>query len=164
RDLVATQSKGSRVVRPVVRPVLIAPATKPAGELLEEMRARRRQLAVVLDEYGGTAGIVTLENLFEALVGPIHEEKGSDDDRDSGVDVVPEPDGSLILDGLTRLEELEELTDVRVHPDRRAEVDTIGGLVMAELGRVPKPGDEVALGGYRLRVEAVDGRRVAAVR
>jgi CBS domain containing-hemolysin-like protein len=164
RELVSAQRAGVSDLRSVLRPVLIAPATKPADELLEQMRIDRRQLAVVLDEYGGTAGIVTLENLFEALVGPIHEEDAAWDDSVHAPQPLLEADGSVVLDGLTRLDELEELTAVRVPARRRAEVDTIGGLVMAELGRMPNAGDEVAVDGHRLRVEALDGRRVAAVR
>jgi putative hemolysin len=163
RDLVAAQRTGATDPSVVLRSILATPSTKPADELLEEMRAEGRQLAVVIDEYGGTAGIATLENLFEALVGSIREENLTRDDT-AHADAVREADGSLLLDGLTRLEEFEELTDVRVPPSIRAEVDTVGGLVMAELGRVPDPGDEVALDGHRLRVVALDGRRVAAVR
>jgi putative hemolysin len=155
RDLVAAERIGAPDFRAAVRPALIAPATKPADELLEEMRAEGRQLAVVLDEYGGTAGIVTLENLVEALVGRIEEAPLASHKA---------TDGSVVLDGLTRLDEFEELTDVRIDPGRRAEVDTLGGLVMAELDRLPQVGDEVAIDGARLRVEALDGRRVATVR
>jgi CBS domain containing-hemolysin-like protein len=68
------------------------------------------------------------------------------------------------MEGLTRLDELEELADLRIEPTRRAEVDTVGGLVMAELGRLPTVGDEVSIAGRRLRVESLDGRRIAAVR
>jgi CBS domain containing-hemolysin-like protein len=164
RDLVTAQRNASSNLRSILRPVLIAPATRPADELLEEMRRQRLQLAVVLDEYGGTAGIVTLENLFEALVGRIRHEVIALDDATRALDVVHEPDGSLLLEGLTRIEELEEVADVQVAPKRRAEVDTVGGLVMAELGRLPRVGDEVALDSRRLRVEALDGRRVAAIR
>lgn len=165
RDLIGAQRTGATDPSVVLRSVLVTPSTKPADELLEEMRAEGRQLAVVIDEYGGTAGIATLENLLEALVGSIREEQiARDDAPPPHVDVVREADGSLLLDGLTRLEEFEELTEVRVPPSIRAEVDTVGGLVMAELGRVPDPGDEVALDGHRLRVVALDGRRVAAVR
>jgi len=162
RDLVIAQRNGTPDLPTILRPVLVAPATKPADELLEEMRRQRRQLAVVLDEYGGTAGIVTLENLFEALVGRIPDEKTALDH--ATVEVLPEPDGSVLLEGLTRIEELEEVAAVQVPPKRRAEFDTVRGLVMAELGRLPRVGDEVELDSRRLRVEALDGRRVAAIR
>jgi CBS domain containing-hemolysin-like protein len=134
----------------LLRPVLIAPASKPAGDLLEELRSSRQQLAVLLDEFGGTAGIVTPEDLLEALIGPASA-RGQ------------EPDGSLILDGLTRLSHLEELAGVRFDADAR-QVDTLGGLVMHRLGRIPSPGDEIRLDGWLVRVEELEGRRAARLR
>ncbi len=156
-------SAGAASVGAVLRSVLVSPATRPADTLLEEMRTQRRHLAVVLDEYGSTAGIVTLENLFEALVGRIPPEESAYT-ATTPVDAHVAGDGSLVLEGLTRLDELEELADVQIEPTRRAEVDTLGGLVMAELGRLPSVGDEISIGGRRLRVESLEGRRIAAVR
>ncbi len=148
--------------RTLLRPVLVVPETKHADDLLDEMRAARRQLALVIDEYGGTAGIVTLENLIEALVGRIEEEPPI------GADVPPpvtvEPDGSLMLDGLMRLDELEEVADVKLADEVHEQVDTLGGLVMAMLDRIPEVGDEVKVGSRTVRVEQLDGRRVDAVR
>jgi CBS domain containing-hemolysin-like protein len=148
--------------RTLLRPILVVPETKHADDLLDEMRAARRQLALVIDEYGGTAGIVTLENLIEALVGRI------EDEPPIGVEAPPpvtlEPDGSLILDGLTRLDELEEIAEVKLPEEVHEQVDTLGGLVMASLDRIPSVGDEVMVSGRRLRVEQLDGRRVEAVR
>ena len=164
RDLVRAQRQGAADLRRLVRPVLVVPATKPADQLLEEMRVARRQLAVVVDEYGGTAGIATLEDLLEALVGRIEDEPRPADGPPLAPEPVPEPDGSLLLEGLTRLDEFEELTGLRVAPALRAEVGTVGGLVMAALGRIPQVGDEVAVDGRTLRVEALDGRRIAAIR
>jgi hypothetical protein len=92
------------------------------------------------------------------------EETGAPDETPLTAEPVPEPDGSLLLEGLTRLDEFEEVTGLRVAPDLRAEVDTVGGLVMAALGRLPQVGDEVGLDGRTLRVEALDGRRIAAIR
>jgi putative hemolysin len=148
----------------LVQPVLVAPASKPADDLLDEMRAARQQLAVLLDEYGGTAGIVTLQDLVEALVGRIEEEQQFEGDAPAAARPGPESDGSLLLDGLTRLVEFEELAGVRLGDPAHAAVDTLGGLVMFELGRVPAIGDQVRIGPWLLRVEALDGRRVAVVR
>jgi CBS domain containing-hemolysin-like protein len=142
--------------------VLVVPETKHADDLLDEMRVARRQLALVIDEYGGTAGIVTLENLVEALVGRI------EDEPPIGMEAPPpitmNADGSLILDGLTRLEELEEIAGLKLPQEVHEQVDTLGGLVMATLDRVPELGDEVLVSGRTLRVEKLDGRRVEAVR
>jgi CBS domain containing-hemolysin-like protein len=137
-------------VRSLVAPALVAPASKAADDLLDEMRSSGQQLAVLLDEYGGTAGIVSLEDLVGALVGRIQAQPRN-------------PDGTLLLDGLVRLSEFEELTGL--HLDTRDhEVDTLGGLVMQRLGRMPAVGDEVRLDGWLLRVEELDGRRVARLR
>jgi putative hemolysin len=97
-------------------------------------------------------------------VGRIGEDTGAPGETLFTAEPVPEPDGSLLLEGLTRLDEFAELTGLRLEPALRGRVDTLGGLVMAELGRVPEVGDEVEVAGRRLRVEALDGRRVAAVR
>jgi putative hemolysin len=152
-------------VRRLVRPVLVAPETKPADDLLDEMRSTRRQLAVVIDEYGGTAGIVTLEDLVEALVGPIGDEPpGTIDDQQPSSSPVAEPDGSLVLDGLMRLDELVELVGLRLNQSDHEDAETVGGLVMARLGRMPEAGDEVLIDGRKFLVEQLDGKRVAAVR
>ena len=147
--------------RTLLRPVLVVPETKHADDLLGEMRAARRQLALVIDEYGGTAGIVTLENLVEALVGRIEDEPPIGDEAPP---ITMAADGSLILDGLTRLDELEEIADLKLPEEVHEQVDTIGGLVMASLDRIPEVGDEIEVAGHTLRVEQLDGRRVEAVR
>lgn len=163
RDLfqVLGQPPEQVTARSLLRPVLVVPETKHADDLLDEMRAARRQLALVIDEYGGTAGIVTLENLIEALVGRIEEEPPI------GFDEAPitlEADGSLMLDGLMRLEEFEEVAGIKLPDEVHEQVDTLGGLVMTSLDRIPEVGDEVAVTGRTVRVEALDGRRVEAVR
>jgi putative hemolysin len=149
-------------VQTLLRPVLVVPETKHADDLLDEMRAARRQLALVIDEYGGTAGIVTLENLVEALVGRIEDETPIG--TIASPPVTMDTDGSWILDGLTRLEELEEIAEVKLPDELHEQVDTLGGLVMASLGRIPEVGDEVVVSGRGFRVEQLDGRRVDAVR
>jgi putative hemolysin len=152
-------------VRRLLRPAMIVPQSKPADDLLDEMRASGRYFSVVLDEYGGTAGIVTIEDLLEALVGPMTPEQ----QVTAGVDeptpaIAAAPDGSLLVDGLVRLDEWEEATGLRLGPADHAAVETIGGLVMARLGRIPEAGDEVHVAGRSLRVEQMDGKRVAALR
>ena len=164
RDLfgVLDRPADSVTARTLLRPVLVVPESKHADDLLAEMRAARRQLALVIDEYGGTAGIVTLENLIEALVGRIEDEPPIGAEAPPPITMAA--DGSLILDGLTRLEELEEIADVKLPEEVHEQVDTLGGLVMASLDRIPEVGDEVVVSGRTLRVEQLDGRRVEAVR
>lgn len=151
-------------LRSLLEPVLVEPQSKPADELLDEMRATRQQLALLVDEYGGTAGLVTLQDLLGALVGRIEAEQPFQSNALERASPNVSKDGSLLLDGMTRLRELEELTGIRVGESTREAVDTLGGLVMLKLGRVPMAGDELTIGRWRLRVEALDGRRVAAVR
>jgi putative hemolysin len=164
RDLFRVMDRPAETVtaQTLLRPILVVPESKHADDLLAEMRAARRQLALVIDEYGGTAGIVTLENLIEALVGRI------DDEPPIGVEapapITLEADGSLVLDGLTRLEEVEEIANVKLPDDVHEQADTLGGLIMASLDRIPEVGDEVVVSGRTLRVEQLDGRRVEAVR
>jgi CBS domain containing-hemolysin-like protein len=151
-------------VRRLVRPVMYVPESKRADDLLDEMRASRQQFAVVLEEYGGTAGIITLENLLEALVGPIEDEPAADEDADARATTSPEADGSRLFDGLTRLDVWEEETGLRLEEADHEAAETLGGLVMARLEHMPAVGEEIKVGGRTLRVEELDGRRVAAVR
>jgi CBS domain containing-hemolysin-like protein len=162
RDLapVLAQPPGHFDVRPLVRPVLTVPGSRTADDLLEDMRKSGRTLAVIVDEYGGTAGIVTLGDLMRALVGRIDEESPGG----GPAGVTPQPDGSLLVDGLTRVHELEELLGTELDEAERGDVGTVGGLVMARLDRMPRAGDEVTVAGRRLRVEQLDGRRVSLLR
>ena len=145
-------------VRSLIRPVLIVPVSRRADDLLEDMRKALPHFAVVVDEYGGTAGVVTLSDLMRALVGPFDEEGTG---QPPGV--VSRPDGSFVVDGLTRLHELEELLGLELDEVTRATVATVGGLIMKKLDRIPRVGDEVTILGHRLRVERLDGRRVSLV-
>jgi len=155
-------------VRQIIRPAMVVPESKRADDLLDEMRAARQQFAVVLEEYGGTAGIITLENLLEALVGPIEEEAPVGAAGATGPAPGPlgqaEPDGSILFDGLTRLDDWQEETGLRLDESDRDAAETLGGLVMNRLERIPEVGDEAHVAGRTLRVEELDGRRVAAVR
>jgi SNARE associated Golgi protein/transporter associated domain-containing protein/CBS domain protein len=132
------------------------PETLPADDLLEQVRRERRQLALVVDEYGGTAGIVTWDDLAAALLGSLEPEAGPRRPRMETVG------GTLLLDGLTRVDELEEVAGVRVAPGLRQRVETLGGLVMAHLGRQARPGDEVWLEGCGLGGGVRTGARLGA--
>jgi putative hemolysin len=145
-------------LREVIKPIRAVPAAKPADELLEDMRSARDYIALVVDEFGSTVGLITLHDLVEGLVGRV-------EDHTSPASIGPlEPDGSRILDALTPLHEFEEAAGLRLSEDERATADTVSGLVMAKLGRVPRTGDEVAVGARRLRVEKLRGRRADRVR
>ncbi|GAA2218782.1 hemolysin family protein [Promicromonospora sukumoe] len=142
------------------------PETVRLGPLLVELRGFGLQMAVVVDEYGGTSGVVTLEDVVEELVGDVADEH---DPRRAGASRAA--DGSWIVPGVLRPDELQEYTGIEV-PEGAA-YETLGGLVMAELGRMPVVGDEVTVGRtglhgtyarVTLRVEAMDGRRVERLR
>lgn len=133
------------------------PETVRLGPLLVELREQGLQMALVVDEYGGTSGVVTLEDVIEELVGEVADEH---DPRRAGVHRTG--DDGWTVPGLLRPDELTEATGLQV-PDDGA-YETLGGLVMAELGRVPVVGDVVEVPGVRLRVDAMDGRRVDRIR
>jgi CBS domain containing-hemolysin-like protein len=136
---------------------LRVPETVRLDPLLQTLRQQGLQLAVVVDEYGGTAGVVTLEDVVEELVGEVSDEH----DR-SRPGIVRRRDGSYSLPGLLRPDEVRTRIDLQI-PDGPA-YETVGGYVMAMVGRVPIVGDEVSLPGVVLRVERMDGRRVDRVR
>lgn len=133
------------------------PETVGLGPLLVELRAQGLQMAVVVDEYGGTSGVVTLEDVVEELVGEVADEH----DRTRST-AARRADGAWVLPGVTRPDELHEATGLRVPDD--GPYETLGGLLMARLGRIPAEGDEVVEGAVRLHVERMDGRRVERVR
>jgi putative hemolysin len=155
RDLLLSEH-GDGGVAELVRHITRLPASKPVLAALSELRRDGQQLALVVDEYGGTAGIVTLEDLIEELVGEIRDE----------YDPAPEPPlpvGALPaeVDGRLNLADFAQLTGVSLNP---GPYETVAGYLMARLGRVPAVGDEVPLpGAHRLVVAAVDGRRVSRV-
>jgi CBS domain containing-hemolysin-like protein len=151
-------------VRALMRPVPTVPASKRADELLDEMRAARQQIAIVVDEYGGTAGIITLHDLVEGLVGRIDEEPPVAGADRPARPPRPESDGSQVFDGLTRLREFEEATGIAVPDEDRQAADTLGGLIVSKLGHLPRAGDEVEVAGRRLRVERLRRHRVAEAR
>lgn len=141
--------------RTLVRPALFIPANKTVEAQLREFRASRRHLAIVVDEFGGTAGLVTLEDALELIVGDIQDE--GDAERP---DIEHGDGGRLWVDAGVTLEALSELLGEDVTRD---DVTTVGGLVMELLGRVPRPGESLEFAGYRVVVERVVRRRIERV-
>ena len=158
KDLMrATRDRSARTpVRPLLRPASFVPETKRVSELLKEMQARRTHLAIVVDEYGGTAGLVTLEDLIEELVGEIVDEFDVDDPL-----LEPLPNGDWRVSARMPVDEVNELLRLDL-PD--GDWDTLAGLVFNALGHVPTEGEAVEIDGHRLRAERVDGRRIERVR
>ena len=152
---VPPQRRETAQVRVFLKPVLAIPESTPLGRLLGDMRRSHTQLAVVVDEYGGTAGIVTLEDIIEELVGDIQDEHDA-----AEVAVRRGADGSFLVPGTWRLDETARDTGVELP---NGEYETIGGLVMERLGRVPAVGDVVTVAGTRLTVKTMDGHAVEFV-
>lgn len=150
------QERASRTVQELVRPIRFVPETKPVNDLLKEMQQDRAHMAIVVDEYGNTAGLVTMEDLLEEVFGEIRDE------HEPGLDVTQDPEGRYLVSGNFGLDRLEELVGFR--PQEDAESTTVGGLVMEWLGRVPQAGETVERDGLRVEVLASDERRVEQVR
>lgn len=140
----------------LVRPVLVVPETKPLRELLREFQAARQQLAVVVDEYGGTSGIVTLEDVLEEIVGEI-----SDEHQRETPEIQKESEGVYLLDGGAHVEVLEELFGVEVG---EVAFDSVAGLVLDRLGHLPRIGEHASWQGLDLEVVELDRRRLRRVR
>ena len=143
-------------LKDIARPPYFIPESKKVDELLAEMRLNRVHMAIVVDEYGGTAGLVTIEDLLEEIVGEIEDEY----DR-SEVTVERLGPNEAILDARVSIDDLNEIFGLAIEGE---DFDTVGGFVYHLLGRVPIPGDEVSADGLRLRVLSVLGRRIKKVR
>lgn len=141
--------------RSLVRPALFIPESKSVEAQLREFRTARRHLAIVVDEFGGTAGLVTLEDVLELIIGDIQDE--GDAERP---EVEREDGGRYWVAAGVTLEDLSELTG---QDFRRGDITTVGGLVMELLGRVPRAGESLVVGAYRLVVERVVRRRIERV-
>jgi len=153
---VEREGQGDRPVSEVLRPAMFVPETKRVAELLSEMQARHTHMAIVVDEYGGTAGLATLEDLLEELVGEITDEF---DDEVPNVEELS--NGDVLVNASLNVGDVNGELDISL-PE--GEYDSLGGLVFGMLGRVPAPGDSVETDGVRLIVERVDGRRVVRLR
>jgi CBS domain containing-hemolysin-like protein len=144
-------SESTEHVDSVMRSVLWVPDSKPADDLLREMQQSRKHVAVVVDEYGGTAGLVTIEDILEEIVGEITDEFDPEQ-----VPVETLPDGRVRVSSRYPVDDLDEIVGVEIEDD---EVDSVGGLMAKHLGRVPIPGSTVEVDGLVFRAEEAKGRR-----
>lgn len=143
-------------IRKIVRQPFYIPETKNLEELLQEFRKRRVHIAIVIDEYGGTSGLITIEDLLEQIVGDIQDEYDSEEEL-----CQLQKDGSALLNARLPVEEFEQFFDVQVE---REKFDTVGGLIFYLLGRVPRVGDHVIASGVRLTVLSAGERRIGMLR
>ena len=150
------ETRAKRKVRDILRPIRMIPETKPVNDLLKEMQEEGAHMAVVVDEYGSTAGIVTLEDMVEEIVGEIHDE------HEPERDFHEEPDGSYVVSGSFDLGRLGDLLEFRA--PEGTESTTVGGLVTEWLGHVPVVGEEIERDGIQIKVLASNNLRVDQVR
>jgi CBS domain containing-hemolysin-like protein len=143
-------------VRGLVRPAYFIPESKKTDELLRELQRQKVHIAIVADEYGGTAGIVTIEDLLEEIVGDIQDEYDREEAK-----IVPISDDEAIFDATVSIDDVNDALKLNLEGE---DVDTIGGLLYERLGKVPALGDQTELDGVLLRVESTAGRRIRKVR
>jgi CBS domain containing-hemolysin-like protein len=148
------QTDASKPAREIMRNAIFIPEAAHVSTLLDQFRTSRQHIAIVLDEYGGTAGVVTLEDLIEEIVGVVGEP------FDTEAEIQPLPDGSSLVDGLTIIEEINEHFSLNLADPH---YDTIAGFILGKLGRLAQVGDTVDAEGVRLGVAAMDGLRIERV-
>ena len=148
-------------IRKLLRPAAVIPESKRLNALLKEFRASHNHMAIVVDEYGGVSGLLTIEDVLEEIVGDI------DDEHDQEEDAYIRPEGDrngrpcYAVRALTRIEDFNEFFECELSDE---EYDTVGGLVMHELGRLPRRGESVEFGGFEFSVTKADKRRIGALR
>ncbi len=155
KDIIKAAEAGrpnETLARDLMREATFVPESKPVDDLLREMQQHRVHMAIIVDEYGGTAGLVTIEDILEEIVGEITDEY----DADERPPIQKFDDGSVRVTARLSVEDLGEIFDITIDGD---EVETVGGLLAQALGRVPIPGAEVTVDGLRLRAEGTTGRR-----
>ena len=159
RDVMAALAwpKPKNSLRNLVRPAFLIPETKRVDDLLEELQERHTQIAIVVDEYGGTEGLVTMEDLLEEIVGEIEDEFS----RTRDAQVIHQPDGTVLVDAGVTTEHVEEIFGASIDS---TEVDTVGGYVYHILGRIPQAGDIVETDRLHIEVVSMLGRRLRKLR
>ena len=147
-------------VKSLIRDAYYIPETKKVDDLLDELRMKKVHMAIILDEYGGTSGLVTIEDLLEEIIGDIQDEYDVEEDL-----IVMHSDTVLVADARTPIHDVEEAFDVELDEEilDDSEADTIGGIAFEHLGGIPEKGDEVTVDRFHIRVVEVQGRRIAKV-
>jgi len=153
----AEGGKGQFDIRECVRPAVFIPESKRLNVLLKEFRVSHNHMAIVVDEYGGVSGLLTIEDVLEQIVGDI----GDEYDVDEGEGIRKEAERVFAVPALTRIEEFNSTFGTRFSDE---EFDTIGGLVLHELGRMPRRGEAIEIGGIELKVVRADRRRIETLR
>jgi putative hemolysin len=160
RDLLLcwAENREDENIRSLVRSVYFVPETKPVADLLEEMQKAHVQLAMVIDEYGGVCGLVTVEDILEEIVGEIEDEDIAGEELE---EIVQGPDGFYEVSGSTEIGKIEQLFDMEIEAD---DFTTIAGLVINEQGTVPNVGERLTIRGLEVEVLEADERRISRLR
>ena len=156
RGVVADNGPGT--IRELLRPAVLIPESKKLNVLLREFRQSRNHMAIVIDEYGGVAGLVTIEDVLEQIVGEIDDEH--DEAEDGSALISAQADGQFVVDALTPISDFNDRFGADFDDD---EYDTIGGLVTNAIGHLPEAGEELTLGRFVFRVARADARRLHAL-
>ena len=141
-------------VRDNLRPAVFVPESKPLNILLREFRENRNHMAIVVDEYGGVAGLITIEDVLEQIVGDIEDEHDWDEEADN---IIEDKSGRYRVRALTEIEQFNEFFEVELSDE---DADTLGGLVTSELARMPRRGDVVVIDRFEIEVQRADARQV----
>jgi CBS domain containing-hemolysin-like protein len=157
RDMIDFDGDPSEPLRPLAKPVFLVPETKKIADLLKEMQAQRTTFAVVIDEYGGTAGIVSVEDIVEELVGEIKDEYDVEAEP-----ISVEPDGAVVVAGRVNLDRLDQALEAALAESD--DIGTVGGLVTTIFGRIPRAGESMDYKGFTVEVLDAERKRVNRVR
>jgi CBS domain containing-hemolysin-like protein len=157
KDLITLDDgNGAQAVTAIMRPAYFVPETKRVSELLKEFQRQHMQIAVVVDEYGGTAGLVTIEDLLEEIVGEIRDEYDVESEP-----ITDEGNGTFVFSGKVNIDEVAERLDTFIEPEG---FETVGGYLLSHLGRVPTIGETFDIDGLSVEVLEAERRRVNKVR
>jgi putative hemolysin len=159
KDLLTLDASQPFDIRQVMRKAIFVPDMKTVRDLLREFKKQKTKIAIVLDEYGGTAGVVTTTDIYEELVGDIEDEE---DEPDEQPDIVKIDENTSEIDARVRVDEFNEEFDLEL-PDNEG-YDTVGGFILSRLGRIPKAGDTLTIDGLQITVLDADERRISRVR
>jgi magnesium and cobalt transporter len=158
KDLLRHYAEEDADIRGMLRPAVFIPESKRLNVLLKEFRSNRNHIAIVVDEYGGVAGLVTIEDVLEQIVGEIEDEYDFDETEDN---IISEQDGTFRVKAATEIDDFNQMLGAHFSDD---EFDTVGGLVVSRFGHLPKRGESVGFDGFNFTVLRADSRRLHTLR
>jgi magnesium and cobalt transporter len=158
KDLLRHYAEEDADIRGMLRPAVFIPESKRLNVLLKEFRSNRNHIAIVVDEYGGVAGLVTIEDVLEQIVGEIEDEYDFDETEDN---IIREQDGAFRVKAATEIDDFNQMLGAHFSDD---EFDTVGGLVVSRFGHLPKRGESVGFDGFEFTVLRADSRRLHTLR